>query len=108
MYVAAELQDDAYNLLIEMLDLYGDMKLKDQRASKKILKEGTSTLTSKLCLPFSKLRCLGGELTNQEIVEMLTKVMGLEMSVTDLEKELCQVKEMRALQNYFVKATDSA
>ena len=93
---------------MEMLDLHGDMKLKGQRASKKILKEGTSTFTSKLCLPYSKLRCLRGELTNQEIVEMLTKVVSLEISVTDLEKELCRIKEMRALQNYFVKATDSA
>jgi hypothetical protein len=78
---------------MEMLELYGQMKLKGQRASKKILKEGTSTLTSKLCLPYSKLRCLRGELTNQEIVEMLTTVVHLEMSVTDLEKELCRIND---------------
>lgn len=91
-----------------MMDLYATIKLKGQRASTKILKDGTNTQMSKLCLPYSKLRCLRGELTNYEIVTILTKVVSQEYSLSDMENELCRIKEMRALQNYFVKTTDCA
>ncbi len=106
LYVSSELEDDAYNALVEVIRLYESLKLKGQRASKKTLKENASQKAIKLSFPYSKLRCLRGDITNTEIMAILNKVIKLELSLVEMEQESCRIKEMRSLQNFFVKKTE--
>ena len=60
----------------------------------------------KIDLPPSKLRCLRGEITNDELLVILKKVLNLQFSLAEMQKECCRTKEMRALQNFFVRGTE--
>ena len=82
------------------------MKLKGQRTSKKILKNNKDGVLMKIDLPPSKLRCLRGEITNDELLVILKKVLNLQFSLAEMQKECCRTKEMRALQNFFVRGTE--
>lgn len=106
LLVSSELGDEAYDALVEVLRLYESLKLKGQRASKKSLKDNVDAKTLKLSFPCFKLRCLRGNVTNSEMATALNKVIRLEFSLREMEQELSRIKEMRALQNFFVKKTD--
>lgn len=108
LFVASELGNNVYDAMVTVMDMYGEMKLKGQRASKKVLKGGTAVgITSKLCYPYSKLKCLRGDVNDKELLDMLNKVIETELSLQEMKCELVRLKEMRALQNYFVKNTNS-
>ncbi|XP_028417131.1 uncharacterized protein LOC114541406 [Dendronephthya gigantea] len=104
-FAASDLNDAVYDSLLNIMEMYGKMELKKQRASKKALKEGTA-FSCKLDFPYIKLKCLRGDLTQDEILNLLQKLMEKEFSLPEMESEITRMKEMRALQNYFVKQAD--
>ena len=85
--------------------MHAQMQLKGQRASVKVLKGHTSSC--KLSFPYGKLKCLRGDVMEEELLLILGKVIKKELSLSEMESEINRIKEMRALQNYFVKYTDS-
>jgi hypothetical protein len=105
-FVASDLDDDVYDAVVEMMNQYGQYKLKGQKITKKALKENVKEKASQLSLPYTKLKCLRGDLKKEELLDILHEVNTGGMSLQEMEKEMCRLKEMRSLQNYFVKSTD--
>ena len=86
--------------------MYRAFKLKGQKLSKKNLKGNSKDKLPDTSFPCARLRCFRGELKKEELLTNLQSVIAGEMSLQEMERELCRLKEMRALQNYFVKSTD--
>ena len=105
LFVASELSGQNFDAAVEMTGLFENHKLKGQRASKRHLKESASQKAVKVSIPYSKFKCLRGDLESDEILDVLTKVINSEWSVCEMENELRRIKEMRALQNFLVKYT---
>ena len=106
LFVASELDDNVYNAVLELMKQYGALKLKGQKASKKAMKDNAKNKTLKVSFPYTKLKCLRGDLKMDELLQILHNVISGDISLQDMEKELGRLKEMRALQNYFVKNTN--
>ena len=81
-----------------MIGKYRRLELKGKRASKKALKE--ANMTSKSDFPYSKLKCMRGEVTGPELVDVLEKVNIKEKSLFEMESDLVHIKEMRYVGNY--------
>ncbi|CAB4019463.1 Hypothetical predicted protein [Paramuricea clavata] len=75
------------------------MELKGQRASKKCLQSGILHLD----LPYYKLKCMRGSLTEEKLKSVITEVIAKEKSLHEMEAEFVRLKEMRALQNFFIR-----
>ena len=82
-----------------MISMFMKMELKGQRASKKCLQSGISHLD----LPYYKLKCMRGSLTEEELKSVITEVIAKEKSLHEMEAEFVRLKEMRALQNFFIR-----
>lgn len=105
-HICTSYGEDVLHLLLQTLDLYGQLQLKGQRATKEFLKKGESG-RAKLDYPYSKLKVFRGEITELEIKFLLEEVVKKEKSLQEMESEIVRIKEMRALQNFFVKQTNS-
>lgn len=82
--------------------MYMKLELKGQRASSKSLQSGVL----KQDFPYSKLKCMRGLISEDELTRIMTEVIQKEKSVSDMEKEFIRLKEMRALQNFFMKSAN--
>ena len=56
-------------------------------------------------LPYSRLKALREEISNEELKEHLESVVENELTLQEMEQELTRIKEMRPLQSHFVKCT---
>lgn len=106
-YVSSEFSPELVHALLEMLDKYGKAELKGQRVTKKVLKEKHSAIARKIDFPPSKLKMLRGDVTGAELLQLVEEVNLKRTSLVDLESELLRIKEMRAVQNAFVKHSNS-
>ena len=89
-------------LLLSLISIYMRMELKGQRASSKSLQSGILRQD----FPYSKLKCMRGLITEEELTRVITQVIQGEKSISDMEKEFTRLKDMRALQNFFLKSTN--
>ena len=85
-----------------MISMYTRLELKGQRAPKKCLHSGML----KQDFPYSKLKCMRGSLTENELQNVIDEVIAKEKSVQEMESEFIRIKEMRALQTFFIKYTN--
>ena len=63
-------------------------------------------MTSKSDFTYLRLKCIRAEVRGPELVDVFEKVNTKEKSLSEMQSDLVRIKEMRALQNFFVKYTD--
>ena len=91
-----------------MIHKFEKAELKGQRVSKKVLKQRYSAVNQKIDFPPTKLKVLRGEVTAEELWKLLKDVNSKTLSLYELEAEASRIKEMRAVQNVFVKLSGSS
>ena len=101
-FVASEIADDVLLELMTCMHKHNNYELLGQRVPKKVAKVG---MPVKAAFPPSKLRCFRGDVTTDELIKLLREVNAKEISFQDMEAELIRLKEMRMLQDFFVKIT---
>ena len=102
-FVAADIDNDLLVELVSCMEKHNNSQLLGQRIPKRAEKGG---MVAKALFPYSKLKCIRGEITSQELLDLVRQVNAKEISYHDMERELTRIKEMRALQNFFVKYTN--
>ena len=86
-------------MVIKVASSYRKLELKGQRATKKVLKN----IKLQGDFPYAKVKCMRGDITEDELKKVLSDVISKEMSLAEMESSLVRIKEMRALQAYFAK-----
>ncbi|CAB4038287.1 Hypothetical predicted protein, partial [Paramuricea clavata] len=102
LYICSDVGNEVFESLLSMICMYTRLELKGQRASKKCLHSGML----KQDFPYSKLKCMRGSLTENELQNVINEVIAKEKSVQEMESEFIMIKEMRALQTFFIKYTN--
>ena len=85
--------------MLEIAIKYRKLELKGQRATKKVLQN----IKCQADFPYAKIKCMGGDATEEELVQILSQVVSKEKSLAEMEFDLVRIKEMHALQCFFVK-----
>ena len=86
-------------MVLEITTKYRKLQLKGQRATKKVLQN----IKCQADFPYAKIKCMRGDVTEEELVQILGQVVSKEKSLAEMESDLVRIKEMRALQCFFVK-----
>jgi hypothetical protein len=97
--VSADVSEKVFELVLEMVTNYRQMRLKGQRATKKVLKD----IKCQADFPYGKLKCMRGDITELELINILSEVNSKQKSLAEMESDLVRLKEMRALQSFFTK-----
>ena len=98
-FVCADLSERIFNMVLEIATKYRKLQLKGQRATKKVLQN----IKCQADFPYAKIKCMRGDVTEEELVQILGQVVSKEKSLAEMESDLVRIKEMRALQCFFVK-----
>ena len=97
--MSADVSEKVFELVLEMVTNYRQMRLKGQRATKKVLKD----IKCQADFPYAKLKCMRGDITELELINTLSEVNSKQKSLAEMESDLVRLKEMRALQSFFAK-----
>jgi glutamate synthase domain-containing protein 2 len=108
LFVSSEFSPELLAEVIDMIHKFEKAELKGQRVSKKVLKQRHSAVNQKIDFPPTKLKVLRGEVTAEELLKLLKDVNSKTLSLYELEAEASRIKEMRAVQNVFVKLSGSS
>ena len=86
------------------MEKYGQLELKGQRATKKHL---TERLGTAIDCPSYHFRPLRGDLTKEEMAELLKNVEEGSMMFPAKKQEASRIKEVKEVQQYFINQTGS-
>ena len=89
--MSADLSEDTLLTLVEVVRKFKSLELKGQKATKKALTYGVMTASSDF--PYSRLKHLRGEITQEELLGALRKVCTKEKSLAEMEAELVLSKK---------------
>lgn len=105
VFALSDLEDETFATLIRVLRLYGECQLKGQKTRKSDLRKGTFHDVELLDCPTSKIRCLRGDLRDEEVLHLLKSVETCEASFSEMQKEAGKMKELREVKKYIIKET---
>lgn len=86
-------------------DYMVNASLRDKKTRKSDLRKGTFHDVGLLDCPTSKIRCLRGDLRDEEVLHLLKSVETCEASFSEMQKEAGKMKELREVKKYIIKET---
>ena len=94
-----------YQKVLNVMEKYGRLNLKVQRATIQQLKDGRQDKT--VDCPCYNFKCLRGDLTEVEVTGLLTNVEEGIMTFTEMKQEAKCIKGVKEVQRFFIKETGS-
>ena len=104
VFFLSALPDDLYKLVTEVLDMYGKLELKGQKAKKRDLRTRMKSTVD--CSAYN-FKCLRGDLTDTEIRGLLQDLVKKTLTFNELKIEASRIKEVKEVQRHFVTKTGS-
>ena len=98
------LPNDLYEMVLAVMEKYGRMEIKGQKATKRNLKAGLKTTVD---CPSYNFKCLRGDLSKEEISDLLNSLLEGKMTFSDLKQEASRIKEIKEVQRLFIVHTGS-
>ena len=104
VFFLSSLPEDLYEIALDVLQKYGKLEMKGQRAKIKDLKTGRQTTVD---CPIYNFKCLRGDLTDNEIRGLLEDLAGHKITFAELKTEASRIKEIKQVQRQFIAMTGS-
>ena len=104
VFFLSGLEDDVYGKVLDIMEKYGRLELKGQRATKKNLTERNGATID---CPSYHFRPQRGDLTKDEILELLKNVEEGNMTLAAMKQEASRIKEVKEVQHFFINQTGS-
>lgn len=104
VFFLSGLEDDIYGKVLDVMEKYGRLELKGHRATKK---NWTDRFGTNIDCPSYHFRPLRGDLTKEEMMELLKNVEEGNMTFAGMKQEASRIKEIKEVQHYFINQTGS-
>ena len=98
-------KEDIYKTVLTAMERYGRLELKGQRASVKQLNDRRQDKA--VDCPIYNFKCLRGDLTESEIIGLMTDVVEGTTTFAEMKGESRRLKEVKEVQRRFISETAS-
>ena len=105
IFFLSALEGDIFQKVMSVIEKHGRLQLKGQRATKKHLTDRKNATT--VDCPSYHFRPLRGDLTKNEMEELLTDLEEGKITFADMKNEASRIKEVKEVQRFLIKQTGS-